>query len=288
MSSPVVLAFITKNSATKLAKTSITLFDVLKSTLQIPYRSIILVDASTDETVDYFRKFCDEYGKELVLVRGGRTRGEARQIAIDIFLNNFTQEWLMFVDDDVILNPGWWSEAEPHTKNPRVGIIWGVNYDHSPERARYLKILGVDYVQYLVKEFFHRGGTHDTMLRREAIKDIKIPPELHYYEDGYILRHVLNKGYEARIVYTGCTHYNPWTEEHLNKNELRRMAYLAKKYGFEQPSWKRLFRSLLSFIPHLVTGTKTYGLVGGIRYAYRRWKAKVLFRWYLLTTKVYP
>ena len=152
----IVLSFITKNSASKLSQTPITLFDVLKSTLQIPYKTIILVDNSSDNTPDYFKKVCEEHGKELILIRGGRTRGEARQIAIDTFLNNFKEKWLMFVDDDVVLNPGWWTEAEPYTREPKVGIIWGVNYDSSPERARYLKVLKIDYVQYLVKEFFHR------------------------------------------------------------------------------------------------------------------------------------
>jgi len=280
----VVLSFITKNSASKLRETPITLFDVLNSTLQIPYKAIILVDNSSDSTPDYFRRFCEEHGKELVLIRGGRTRGEARQIAIDTFLNNFSEKWLMFVDDDVVLNPGWWSEAEPYTREPRVGIIWGLNYDSSPERLRYLRLLGVDYVRYLVQEFFHRGGTHDTLLRREAIEDIRIPPELHWYEDGYILRHVLNKGYEARIVYTGCVHYNP-VGFRMSRRELREMARIAKKYGFEQPSWRRFFRSLLSFVPHFLAGSKVYGLWGGLKYAYWRWRAKVLFRWYLLTVK---
>ena len=123
-------------------------------------------------------------------------------------------------------------------------------------------------------------------MRREAIEGIKIPEELHYYEDGYILRYVLSKGYEARIVYTGCTHYNPWTGEHVNKNEIKRMAYLAKKYGFEKPSVLRLFRSLLSIVPHIYIFAKTWGLKKGLRRAYARWKTKVLFRWYLLTLKV--
>ena len=277
----VVVSFITKNSASKLRETPISLNDVLKSTLQVPYRSIILVDNSTDDTVEWFRRFCDEHGKELVLIRGGKTRGEARQIAVRTFLENFSDTWLMFVDDDVVLNDGWWSEASQYVDDPKVGIIWGLNYDSEPTRHIYLKALGVDYVRYLIQEFFHRGGTHDTLLRREAIVDLEIPPDLHWYEDGYILRHVLSKGYEARIVYTGCIHYNPWGER-LKWREIREMARIAVRYGFEKPSVRRLVRSLGSIIPHLYSSVRVYGLRRGVKRAFNRWITKVLFRLALL------
>jgi len=111
----VVLSFITKNSYTKM-KHTIGLEKVLDSTLQIPYKSIILVDDSKDETAKVFRKWCDQHGKEILVVRSALygakspTRATARQTAIDLFLTNFGQKWLMFVDDDVILNEGWWED----------------------------------------------------------------------------------------------------------------------------------------------------------------------------------
>ncbi len=275
----IVLSLITCNSATKLSHTPITLRHVLKSTLQVPYRAVILVDNSADSTVSEIEKFCEDYGKELIVIRGGRTRGEARQLAIDCFLERFSEEWLMFLDDDVVLRSGWFREASIYMRCPRVGIIWGIAFDACSDTALYLEKLGVPYVSYLIREFFHRGGTHDTLLRREAIADIKIPPDLHYYEDGYIVRHVLSRGYEARIVYRGCIHLNPYGDWRVR--EIKRMAYLAKKYGFETGSLGRVARSFLSIVPHLLSGVRVFG-TRGFRRAVNRWRMKVLFRLSLL------
>ena len=43
---------------------------VLKSSLQVPYKAIILVDDSdTDKTVSAVRRFAEEHGKELTVSR---------------------------------------------------------------------------------------------------------------------------------------------------------------------------------------------------------------------------
>lgn len=52
----VVLSFITKNTVTKLKDLTITLYDVLNSTLQIPYKTIILIGDSEDNIVTLFKK----------------------------------------------------------------------------------------------------------------------------------------------------------------------------------------------------------------------------------------
>ena len=286
----VVLSFITRNSYTKMLKAPVSLREVLNSTLQIPYRQIILVDDSTDETREFFQSWCEEHDKELT-VSGSRlygyhrpTRATARQTAIDIFLDGFDDGWLMFVDDDVILNPGWWREAEAYLSDPRIGMVWGLNFDATSDRHVYLKALGIDYVQYLIKEFFRRGGTHDTLVRREALEGIRIPPELHFFEDWYILRHVQRRGYSIGTVRAGVTHYNP--EWNYSTKTIKQMAYLSRKYGVEPPTLGyavyRLFRSLASIIPTTYASVKGFGLREGLRRAYHRWRLKVLYRIYFL------
>jgi len=174
-----ILAFITRNSYSKMLKAPVSFLEVLDSTLQIPYRHIILVDDSTDETRKVFKEWCSTHGKEFIIsssrTYGHRkaTRSTARQTSIDIFFENFSDRWLMFVDDDVIINDGWWDEAEQYMKDPKTGIIWGINYDVISDKHVYLKALGIDLVKYLIKEFYRRGGTHDTLLLREAIEGIK-------------------------------------------------------------------------------------------------------------------
>jgi len=285
-----VLAFITRNSYSKMQKAPVSLIDVLNSTLQIPYTDIILVDDSDDETRSVFGGWCDEHGKNL-LVSGSKTygygratRATARQTAIDLFLKNFSDEWLMFVDDDVILNEGWWNEAKKHMENPKNGIIWGINFDATSERHVYLKALGVDLVKFLIKEFYRRGGTHDTLLRRDAIRGIKIPSDLHVFEDWFILRYVQQRGYDAAIVKAGVTHYNP--EWDYSIKAMREMAYLAKKYGVEPSTLKyglyRLVRSMASIIPTTYASVKGFGVKEGLIRAYYRWRLKVFYRIFFL------
>ena len=126
-----MLSMITYNSYTKM-RSFVGLEKVLDSTLQVPYKAVILVDDSTDETLLVVRRWCDRSGKELVASRSRLysyhrpTRAVARQTAIDIFLESFSDEWLMFVDDDVVLLDGWWRWVDESgaLEDPRVGEVW--------------------------------------------------------------------------------------------------------------------------------------------------------------------
>ncbi|MEM4898118.1 MAG: glycosyltransferase [Pyrobaculum sp.] len=127
-----ILSIITKNSYEKVGEK---FAEVLDSSLQVPYRAIILVDDSdNDKTATFVKRFAESRGKELIVTRSRNygyfepTRATARQTAIDIFLVNFSEEWLFFLDDDFILNPGWWEEASRYTQKPRVELVWGVDY----------------------------------------------------------------------------------------------------------------------------------------------------------------
>lgn len=52
----------------------------------------------------------------------------------------------------------------------------------------------------VAREWFNlRGGMHDTLIRRELVKDIKIPEQLHAYEDAYIVNQIKKKGYKVVI-----------------------------------------------------------------------------------------
>ena len=66
-----------------------------------------------------------------------------------------------------------------------------------------------------LKIFEKRGGTHDMLIRRKTVEDIKIPYQLHTYEDGYIKDWIDKKGYKVLGVYEPyCIHFRPdevWT-----------------------------------------------------------------------------
>lgn len=227
----IIVGMITRNS---LSKGERGLLDVLSSIArEIPYDVFILGDAgSTDGTVSLVEYFNENLGKKLVLVDGGRTRAIGRQKVIEEFLM-LDADWLLFVDDDAVLRTGWFAEAEQYINMPRVGLIWGIDWNPINERRLWISSLGLDYTDYSIREFWRRGGMHDTLLRKEAISDIKIPPFLHVYEDYWILKHIRDKGYEIKIIKSGVLHSNPGN---VAISDLRMMAKIAKSIGLEHAS----------------------------------------------------
>lgn len=286
-----ILAYsiITKNSYKQLGSIFL---ETLNSSLQLPYKSFILVDDSDDEsTVRIVKKWCDEHDKELIVTRSRLyghhkpTRATARQTAIDIFLENFSEEWLMFQDDDCILNDGWWIEAKQYLHNPRVGLIWGLNYDPTPIREQFLKSVGIDHIKYLKSQFEIRGGTHDILLRRKAIEDIFIPPILHIFEDAFIKHWVESKGFKCAILKTGIIHMNPGRDVDLKT--LRLMAQWGLTFGFVEPQYKDILYGLFALLrttagcPLTILPYIRSDGVKGIGEGFKRFKAKWFYRLFL-------
>jgi glycosyltransferase involved in cell wall biosynthesis len=302
----IVLSMITYNSYTKM-KGTVSLEKVLDSTLQIPYRQMILIDDSSDETLGVIKAWCGQHEKELLNSRSRlygyyrHTRATARQTAIDIFFENFDNEWIMFVDDDVILRDGWWNWmlANEVLEDKVVGEIWGINWDASPEREKFLAMFGVNLKSYLIRKFYERGGTHDTLYRRKAIEGIKIPPELHIYEDAYLHFYVACSGYKSIVNPVGVTHYHPaYTLTDLKREkEKARLAIEAslkygiceyedaktlKKYSKGLKAYLALFRPIIGLPPMLLTTVRVYGVKTGVVEGFKRQYFKLWFRWQVL------
>jgi len=308
----IALSMITKDSH-RLGET---FNKVLESTLQVPYNSFILVDdSSTGDTRRIVKDFADKHGKELIIassndikrLRSGYyferpTRAVARQVVIEIFLQNFGSEWLMFVDDDAVLNPGWWDWVDKHAVlyDGRVGEVWGINWDSTPDRRLILESLGIDYTEYLIRKFQERGGTHDTLYRRKAIEGVVIPWELHVYEDAWLHHWVACHGWESVINPVGVTHYSPFrTDLKTQKRQLGLAIHVAFKYGIVEYDVFRnihtlsiikqalgLFRPILGTPLMSLVYARTYGLAKGLPYALKRQYLKLWFRWVVLKNTI--
>ncbi|MEM1831089.1 MAG: glycosyltransferase family 2 protein [Sulfolobales archaeon] len=310
-----VVSFITKDSYTKLREFGlISLEDVLNSTLQVPYKTIILVDDSSDATREVFKKWCEMNGKELVITEsklyGGfnkPTRAIARQTAINLFLENFSEEFLMFVDDDVILKDGWWNWVEENKvlEDEKVGEVWGISWDPTPERELFLKFFGINLKDYLIKKFYERGGTHDTIYRRKALEKVVIPPELHMYEDAYLHKWVAEHGWKSAINPVGVLHYHPtsyWTTDLKREKEKLRIAIqaalnygiveyetvkplveLSKQSGFRKiVAYLSLIKPILGFFPMALVSIKVAGFQRGLKEALIRQYLKLWVRYTVL------
>jgi glycosyltransferase involved in cell wall biosynthesis len=188
---------LTKNSEHLLDKCLASIY------ANVPVKNLIVVDGfSTDGTLKIVNKINEERGNITVL-NGNGSRAKAREEG----LRQVRTEWFMFVDSDVILSRDWFRKAEQSIKTG-VGAVWGVNIDVIPnvKDRRFLKLQSL-----IARRCFNlRGGMHDTLIRREAVRGIKIPEQLHAYEDAYIMNWIKEKGYKAVIgddIY--CLHFKP-------------------------------------------------------------------------------
>ena len=169
-------------------------------------KNLIVVDGfSTDGTSEIINEFQKKYGNVTFIQEKG-TRGSARQTAIQLVKT----DWFMFVDSDVLLSANWFANAKKLIKDD-VGAIWGIEIWSVMKEKKLLKI----FERMTMKIFEKRGGTHDILVRRSAVQDIRIPYELHTYEDGFIKSWIENKGYKVLGVYEPyCIHFRSdsvWT-----------------------------------------------------------------------------
>lgn len=186
---------LTKNSAARLK-------ECLESIYRnVPINHLIVVDGcSTDRTVEIVLEFQKQYGNVLVMQDRGN-RASARQIGIQ----QVSTEWFMFVDSDVILCANWFEKAEKYLGKD-VGGIWGIEVWSTIRSPAMLRM----FLWVTRKIFDLRGGTHDTLVRTDLVRDIKIPRNLHVFEDAYIRDWIVRKGYKIIACYNPfCIHYRP-------------------------------------------------------------------------------
>jgi len=199
----------------------------------LPVNNLIIIDGySTDNTVEIVKEFQKKHSN-ITFIQEKGTRGRARQTAIHMVKS----EWFMFVDSDVILSKNWFAEAEKLLSDD-VGAIWGIEIWSVLKEAKMLKM----FERVTLKIFEKRGGTHDLLVRRKTVEDIKIPFELHTYEDGYIKDWINKKGYKVLGVYKPyCIHFRPqevWTaQKHVEfmVSDLKYAVHRPKllpSYGF--------------------------------------------------------
>ncbi len=170
----------------------------------VPVNQLIAVDGgSTDQTLQILRGFQNKFGNVKVIMDPKGTRATARQKGIE----NVTTEWFIFVDSDVVLCNNWYQKALSFV-DANVGAVWGIEVWSTLKNRKTLKT----FLLVTRKIFELRGGTHDTLIRTEAVRDIQIPWNLHVFEDAYIKDWITKKGYLVVPCYSPfCIHYRPKT-----------------------------------------------------------------------------
>jgi len=172
----------------------------------VPVNKLIAVDGgSTDQTLRILDGFNGRYGNVQIISDRG-TRATARQKGIE----NVTTPWFIFVDSDVVLCKDWYQKAFRQV-NADVGAVWGIEVWSTLQNLKALKL----FLWVTRKIFDIRGGTHDTLVRTEAVRGIRIPWDLHVFEDAYIKDFIIKRGFRVVACYDPfCIHYRPksvWT-----------------------------------------------------------------------------
>lgn len=235
------------------------------------------------------------------VISDGKTRAEGRQICIDDARKRGL-DWICFVDDDFVLNEGWWADVSQHMDDPKVGMIWGLNWDCDDTRKNWINFLNsvtlpsfdvpalirrkldkkydkwyqethpprkasdFDYPEYLKHEFEQRGATHDTLIRLDAIPEwTRIPRLLHVYEDKFLKQIVEISGYKCIVTQTGGIHYNM---TRWDGKAIMDQFYYNKM--FHHGLVKRKVR-ILSLLSSPLVFYFRYKVTGSLRTAFHHW-----------------
>jgi glycosyltransferase involved in cell wall biosynthesis len=172
----------------------------------VPVNKLIVVDGySTDKTLEILGEFKKKH-ENVTLIQDRGTRATARYKGI----RRVTTPWFMFVDSDVVLCKDWFKKASRYLQDD-VGAVWGTEVWSTIQSPSMLKL----FLWITRKIFDARGGTHDTLVRLDSVRDMQIPAKLHVFEDAYIKDWITKKGYKVIACYDPyCIHYRPqsvWT-----------------------------------------------------------------------------
>ena len=223
------VVLLTKNSERVLEKCLTSVYE------NVPVNQLIVVDGySSDGTLKILDCFNRRHHNVKVTLDRG-TRATAREEGI----RQVTTEWFMFVDSDVVVCQDWYKKAQKHLDS-KAGAVWGIEVWSTIQNQTMLKM----FLRVTRKIFDLRGGTHDTLVRTDLVKDIQIPRNLHVFEDAYIKDWIANKGYRVVACYSPhCIHYRPkevWTlkgslnivADAVRFGSLKLLGKLVFAYGF--------------------------------------------------------
>ncbi len=208
----------------------------------VPVNRLIVVDGgSVDGTLELLQK----YPNVKVIDDSGGTRATARERGI----RAVETDWHIHVDSDVVLSKDWFRKAWKLV-DESVGAIWGAavpNEKHFFNITYAMsKLYRTGIRELLVKQMrSERAMMHDTLIRTEAVKDIRIPKDLHIWEDEYIGRHIRSKGYKfLKVIEPYCLH-------NLTSYERFEGFIITGRLLKEYKLWKlrRMVRQLIISVP---------------------------------------
>jgi glycosyltransferase involved in cell wall biosynthesis len=123
---------------------------------------IVYVDSgSTDGSVACARRF----GASVIELQGRCSAARARNAGWQAANGS----WILFLDGDTIVDPGFLDAALSHASAPQVAAVWGHRRELRPTANFYHRVLDLDWIYAPgISEFC--GG--DVLMRREALEKV--------------------------------------------------------------------------------------------------------------------
>jgi glycosyltransferase involved in cell wall biosynthesis len=146
----------------------------------VDIRSLVIVDnESEDRTTEIARDATVEFGWEARICSTPCLLPKAREMAIELV----DTDWFLFLDDDVLISSQYISRL-CEAVSPTVGAVQG-RKESLREKNNSM----------WVHSRSKRGGTHATLVRTTAARDVSFPPDLHILEDEFLRQYIESKGY---------------------------------------------------------------------------------------------
>ena len=226
------IIIITKNSAEPCLNQCLSSIADAADFKDLQPRLIVIDGESTDGTLDIVNSYQKQLDPLIILDQGNRAT--ARQKGLE----HVETDLFAFIDSDVVLTRNWFKDMMPYFENHEVGAVWGAALHMDPKRKKYFeamaKLYGAKPITMMRRYGEKRGCLHDTMIRKTAIEEIKIPPELHVMEDHYIRLYIEERGW--KWVSTERPHVRHFMGEDHPRNAYMD-AYYGWKLGVYDRSW---------------------------------------------------
>lgn len=165
---------------------------------EIPFHHIVIVDRfSVDGTLDVVK----EVFPSAVIAQSAEHLARARALGITLV----DTDWFLFIDSDVEIPKGWFKNILSNL-GEGIAVVHGYALAVSRSSRKWNEfIYSFSRVPKLIDVDSSnpdrvRGLLDATLLLRSAVEDWNPPSYLPGFEDHHMLRHVVNKGYEWRML----------------------------------------------------------------------------------------
>lgn len=208
MNACIDVVLLTKDNCSSISSEKI-FRDCLKSYVQLPFEKFIVIDNSSDNTVEVIKEFFPS----AKIIKSKALRGKARGIGI----KHVTTEWFLFVDSDVQLCPNFLKGILRYS-HPNVGALAGNTIRPYEKKIR-------------KRGIWFRGVTQCVLVRTDLVKDIVFPCDMHIQEDHFLQRFIEKKGFRWIVAPTPISIHHQTRMFGDYRNECYEGGYMVGKYN---------------------------------------------------------